>query len=617
MVSPCFPCEAEASPPDAAAREGRAVDAIHLISGGSDPVIADYASWAARTGRGRIAVIASPGVCGVIKEGVELHPTDAFSKADYLAAHPQDRIGSVVIFLGRNATKREQDLLAAVADLAVEKRVDCICLVSSFRVHLGDACAQRAEEFLAQRLKDTPTRIVVFRPAHILSPRSRFNEPLRKYRSLAPLVPARFTTCSVDGEELFAAIEQELATGDPRRRRTYTLLGANTPWKTLLGRKGSEQPPGVLVRAIVTILRLLLIGQLAGLLFDLLVRVFPVLRAYKLDTLHPTSVQELLTLYNKYNYRYVKIVGYNNGVIHFGHHYPGKTVVSTIRCNRSARVWGDFARFDGGVTVRQALEILKQAGKELHVIPNYTYVSLGTAFFIPIHGSASDYSTLAETIDKVLLYDPVAERFIAACRKDAAFGHYLYNLAADVLLLRLTVRVKAKTPYFRKVQKCVDPSAQELLGYFHDDRAANVEVRKAKAAGQEVTVSLYYTAASEGETAALELPRDPLGSLWDRLEANPITSVLFHGLIRRLAHHVELFLSESEFATFWQTHRTLPLSKIQLRYIRRDGMPHSPFREHDCLSADLFMLKKHKAAFEAYLKQTLPAVGLNPGKHSR
>jgi hypothetical protein len=617
MVSPCFPCEAEASPPDAAAREGKAVDAIRLIAGGGDPVIADYARWAARTGRERIAVIAQPDVCGAIKECVQLHPAEGFSKAEYLAAHPQERIDSVVIILGRHATKAEQDLLSAVADLALEKRVDCVCLVSSFRVHLGDPDARRAEEFLLNRLKDSSARIVAFRPSHILSSRSRFSEALRKYCFLAPLAPARFTTCCVDGEELFAAIEQELSTSRPRKRRTYTLLGPNTSWKTLLARKRSEQPPGVLVSAIVTILQLLLIGQIAGLLLALLMRVFPKLRSYTLDTLHPTSVQELLTLYNKYNYRYVKIVGYNNGVVHFGHRYPGKTVVSTIRCNRAARVRGDFARFDGGVTVRQALEHLKEAGKELHVIPNYTYVSLGTAYFIPIHGSASDYSTLAETIDRVLLYDPVADRFVAASRKDAAFGHYLYNLAADVLLLRLTVRVKAKTPYFRKVLKCVDPSSQEILDYFHDGRAANVEVRKAKAAGREVTVSLYYTEGAEGETAALELPRDPLGSLWDRLEANPLTSVLFHGLIRRLAHHVELFLSESEFATFWQTHRTLPLSKIQLRYIRRDGMPHSPFREHDCVSADLFMLKKHKAAFEAYLRQSLPAVKLNPGKHSR
>ena len=364
-------------------------------------------------------------------------------------------------------------------------------------------------------------------------------------------------------------------------------------------------------------MQLLLLGPLVGLLVDILVRWFPTLRAYNCDTLHPQSVQELLALYNKYSYRSVKIVGYNNGVVHFGHGYPGKTIVSTIRCNRVARVKGNLARFDGGVTIREAMEVLGKEGKELPVIPNYSYVSMGTAYFIPIHGSASSYSTIGETIEKVLLYDPAIDRFLAATRKDVAFGHYMYNLSADVLLLRLTVRVKEKSRYFIKVRQLLNPSSQELLSFFHDEKASNVEIRKAKANSPEVKISQYYTENTEGDTAALELPRDRLGSLWDRLEANPITSVLFHGLIRRLAHHVELFLSEKEFTIFWDTHRTLPLSKIQLRYIKRDGMPHSAFQQHDCVSADLFMLKKHKNAFETYLRETLPLAGFNPGKHSR
>jgi hypothetical protein len=61
----------------------------------------------------------------------------------------------------------------------------------------------------------------------------------------------------------------------------------------------------------------------------------------------------------------------------------------------------------------------------------------------------------------------------------------------------------------------------------------------------------------------------------------------------------------------------MPIMKIQLRFIRRDGFPNSPFRRHDCVSADLFMLKRHRGAFDAYLKQTLPAARMNPGKHSR
>jgi len=90
-----------------------------------------------------------------------------------------------------------------------------------------------------------------------------------------------------------------------------------------------------------------------------------------------------------------------------------------------------------------------------------------------------------------------------------------------------------------------------------------------------------------------------------------------HASARHLAWHVELFFTAQEFATFWQTHRSLPLKKIQVRYIRRDGLPHSPFRAHDCVSVDLFMLRHHRQQFEAYLASTFAVVRTNPGKHSR
>src|SRR5262249_17924414 len=132
--------------------------------------------------------------------------------------------------------------------------------------------------------------------------------------------------------------------------------------------------------------------------------------------------------------------------------------------------------------------------------------------------------------------------------------------------------------------------------------ASNVEIRKSQAASSAVDVSKYYTEAPRAESGALAFPKDSLGRLWDKLEANPISARLFHGLVRRFIYHVELFLTADEFAVFWETHRALPVSKIQLRYIKRDGLPHSPFLRHDCISADMFMLRKHRHAFEAYVR---------------
>src|SRR5262249_14954981 len=154
-----------------------------------------------------------------------------------------------------------------------------------------------------------------------------------------------------------------------------------------------------------------------------------------------------LELYNKYNYRHVKVVGYNNGVNHFGHRYPGKTVLSTVHCNRVVRVGADVIKADCGATIRKVLDFLSGSGQELYVIPNFSYVCLGTSFFIPIHGSAADFSTVAATITKVLLYDPVRDRLIVTRRDEPAFREHAYNLEVDVLLLRLYVRVKPKSRY--------------------------------------------------------------------------------------------------------------------------------------------------------------------------
>lgn len=444
-----------------------------------------------------------------------------------------------------------------------------------------------------------------------------------------PFVPGRLKGCCVQAHELFAIIDKELCSSPspsplplrskarvrgtgPRTTRTYTVLGENRPWKE---RFRDHAPAGVGVALTWAFFPLVVFRAIAGLFVDLVARWSGLLRSWHVEILCPRSLAELRALYNKYNYQHVKIVGYNNGVTHFGQRHPAKTVVSTVGCNR-ARVDASVAVFDAGVTVRQAMDVLRPCGKELPVLPNYSYVSLGTAFFVPIHGSASQCSTIAETIEKVILYDPIQDRLMAAGRRDPAFAHYLYNLSADVLLLRLRLRTKDKSRYYVKRLESACPSSEQILSYFHDQEPSNVEVRKAGSAAQTVSIYQYFTRQADGDGAALELPRDAIGRIWDRLEENPISSVLFHGLTRRFAYHVELFLSEQEFATFWDTHRAFPIRKIQLRFIRRDGFPNSPFRAHDCISADLFMLRKHRDAFERYRKEKLRTATLNPGKHT-
>jgi hypothetical protein len=528
-----------------------------------------------------------------------------------------DHIAGLVLFLGRRLTEDDRCTLDALAGLVAEHGVEVVCVVSSFLVHLGDREATESETFTVARLRGLPARVVVFRPGYVLGPHSRVSALLRHFGPCFPLVPGWLRQCFVEGNELFAAIEKERQADGSPRARVFTLLGSNRPWREVLARHRARNPWGLCLTALSGILSLLLLGHLVVLVLSLLLHRRPITKRCHLATLHPGSLRELLALYNPYNYRHVKVVGYNNGVNHFGHRYPGRTVVSTVHCNRIVRAGPDRIRADCGATIRKALDFLARDGQEPYVVPNYSYVCLGTAYFVPIHGSASDFSTVADTLTRVVLYDPVTDRLRTASRDEPAFREHLYNLTSDVLLLRVQIRVKPRSRYF--VQRAVleRPSAAMILAALRDTQAANVEFRKGSAESRKVGLSRYYTGMVPTDSPALELPRDTLGRLWDRLEENPLTSFLMHAATRWFAWHVELFFTPEEFTTFWEAHESLPLKKIQIRYIRRDGFPNSPFRDHDCVSVDTFMLRRHRRKLEAFLRRTFPVIRLNPGKHSR
>lgn len=552
-----------------------------LLVAGDGPAIADFLAFMTHRDAGAVRILA-----GELPEA-----------------------GRLVVFLPRERRAAEA-MLDLVAAAAQAQRPECVCLVSSFAVHCGDANAEHIESLYRTRLESRTDRLIVFRPGHVLCEHSPAARWTRRLGMLVRLIPAQLTSCFVDGDELFAAIAREMEQSDGRNR-TFTLLGANRSWRDL-----AAPPRSLPGRMLLTIARLVLALLLLGpLVAWLLRRLAPRLSTVDVHLLRPKSTAELLALYNPYNARHVKIVGYNNGVVHFGHRYPGRTLVSTLHCGRRARVRGDFAQFDAGVTIRRAQDVLSADGKELQVLPNYSYVSLGTAFFVPIHGSASKYSTVAETIESAILYDPVNDRLFAARAGTADFARHLYNAASPVLVLRLTMKVKPKSRYDVKQETVLRPLAATVWNWFHDRLASNVEVRKAGAASPAVTV-YRYSLVESAEAEGLDVPRDRLGRVWDRLEETPGVSWLFHTLSRRLAHHVELFLTEAQFHVFWETHGSQPIAKIQLRFIKQDGYPYSPFRDHDCISADLFMRKKHRPAFEAYLNQHLPGVKMNPGKHS-
>jgi hypothetical protein len=577
-------------------------DNVLLVVSLRNPIAADYAAHV-RGGDGRTAVVFDD--LSAVTSGMLQPANDTRSSF------------SVVLFLNSQPGDGDRRRIEQCLALAHDRGARFVCIVSSFRVHFDDGNAIKAEEFAVGHAARLSARTVTLRPGHVLSRSSRATANLRRFGAFYPLVPARITSCCVDGDELFEAIERERRIIGSGSSRTYTLLGPNRSWRALFAQHRATGIVAGVLLVFAAVLSWLLVGQIAALVFNRFVRRRSTLRRWNFKTLWPRSFRELLALYNRHNAEYVKVVGYNNGVSHFGHHYPNRTIVSTIYCDRLSWAGADVIKADCGATVRNARDFLAGSERDLHVIPNYSYVCLGTSFFVPIHGSAADYSCMADTIDKVVLYDPTRDQLIVTTREEPAFQEHVYNQRSNVLLLRMYLRVRHKARYFVQMEELNRPTSEDLLRTLRDERATNVEIRKSHASNEKVQVYRYFKDPGEVDSAVLELPRDRIGRVWDRLEENAVTSFLFHTLTRWLAWHMELFFTAEEFATFWQTHAALPLRKIQLRYIRRDGFPHSPFRDHDCVSADLFMFRRHRSVFETYLNDTFAVIRSNPGKHSR
>jgi hypothetical protein len=608
-------------------------DEVVLVASFGDTLSVDYAAFVGRHRRGQAVVVAGEEIRGLVEAPARFLPIVEFSGPTPPSPGDPDRIDFLILFLDSTLDENQRRQMEELLHRAQQGGVGFIGIVSTFRVHLDDPEAREAEDFAHSRASELPARVVVFRPGHVLGPHSATSRLLRRFAAWNPLPPARLRSCFLEAEELYRVIEAERldwanravageagrpkAAGRPlgREDRAYTLLGSNRPWREVMAEHRSASLRQSLTTALAWCLSWLGLGHLLALALNLASRRIPRLRQWDMHTLTPRSIRELVSLCHRLNIDRVKVVGYNNGVVHFGRQYPGKTVVSTVHCRRLALAGPDRLRADCGATIRQALDFLASGGRELYVVPNYSYVCMGTAFFVPIHGSAIDFSTVADTIRKVVLYDPDSDRIIVARRDDPAFADHAYDLRSRLVLLRLDLLAKPRSGYFVRHEILENPPAETLLAAFHDGGPTNVEIRQAHASSPIVRVSRYFKEAGDTSAPALELPRDALGRLWDRLEENPLTSYLMHAVGRHAVWHEELFIKERDFPLFWETHGRLPLRKLQLRAIRRDGMAHSPFRDEDCISVDLFMIRWHRRRFLDYLRTTLPAVRTNPGKH--
>lgn len=429
--------------------------------------------------------------------------------------------------------------------------------------------------------------------------------------------------------------------------RHLTILGVRRSWKAAISDQWPEKIPSGLENLATNLFAWMGISWFTFLFIRLLIFAMPSLRQVHFDTLKPRSVREIISLYNRHNCRDVQLAGYNNGVNHFGWKFPEKTVVVTtglpgktqlsdismldmeahirnlVMEDKSSLpladrdvVVGTHFTVDAGLTLKHCIQELKKVDREFYVVPNYSWISMGTLFFVPVHGSGSHVSTLGDTIEDVLIYDGETDEFVLTQRGDKLFRDAMYDTSRHRLLLRLTLRVKPKSVYTVRQETLNNPSAEDVLKVFEDPEASNVEIRKNRAATNSIDIRRYYVDPPSVVTGALEMPRDNIGRVWDRLEETPFVSTLFHWFVRRFAFHVELILQPDEFVVFWKHHKLLPISKIQLRQMLRDGMTNSACATENCICADLFMTRGNRDVFLKFINTHLPNVRFNPGKQS-
>ena len=525
-----------------------------------------------------------------------------------------------VVFAGSESDAESLSLVRRVLSLANQNPVGRMLILTSSQVHYGDAHYADLERCIIAAVRSRVASLTILRTGFILSRSSWLGRSHPTLRWLTPCLSPSLTGTFVGEQRLNEVLDQEFATPQLDSVRTISLLGERRAWACVLRNCTGDHGEGLAalsLRMMTLLCRWIGLQFVVSLVLALTARYFPAARPLVQSTLQPTSNAELLSLCNRHNARHVRIAGYNNGVNHFGWHFPQKTVVQTTGIRTTPRIRNGAVRVGSGRTLKDCIQALNKTGQELFVVPNYSYISVGTAFFVPVHGSGCDVSTLGDTIDHVLLYDTEREQFIRARRGEPAFQDAMYHRSGRHILLRLVLRVRPKAQYLMTRTTLLQPTHQQLLDALHCPTASNVEIRKNKVSSNEVTVCSYRVRSNETTSAdSIEVPRDSIGRVWDRMEENRIAAALFHWFVRSHGFHVELFLTPDEMAVFWNHHTSLPISKLQFRLVRRDGMTHSPFRDEDLVSVDLFTTRKHQAALTEFLRVRLPRVRTNPGKQT-
>jgi hypothetical protein len=270
-------------------------------------------------------------------------------------------------------------------------------------------------------------------------------EQLRLPRWLAPLLPASATLPCLTAERLVQVLAGEFL-GETTQRvgqsRRLTIPGRRYSLRQLLSLQKCRSGLSHTMTAIAALAARCGGTLLADLTLRLLCRIGWSWARLLPQTVKPRSARELLEIYNHWSWPDLQLAGWNNGVVHFGWKFPGRTVVSTSASGRCLRPGTESVTVDGGLPLKQVLLALQKVGRSLLVVPNFSWISMGTAFFVPVHGSGCRVSTLGQTVVRALVYDAAENRLLRLHRRDSEFRRMMYDRSRPLLLLRMTLQTQ-------------------------------------------------------------------------------------------------------------------------------------------------------------------------------
>ena len=310
----------------------------------------------------------------------------------------------------------------------------------------------------------------------------------------------------------------------------------------------------------------------------------------------PSSERELRSFFN---HRSNKVIVVGGGAIReiFGLRTRERIVVSTRNLTQISGVAEDgTCRLQAGVTFAAALRSLRGQDRTLALLPNYSYVTLGAALAVPLHGMNAKCPTMAAVVERMSLIDLRTGR-LRQLQTQAEVAQWMHLEPDTVLYLSADVRTEPITRFVlrkttlsaRRCGECAYESLSRALRARQDKR---IEVR-CTSPPRFCLDGIRFVAYEYDEDpgSKMEVPRNFVGKLWD-----------FHGLIRlgrlmidlRLIQSCEFFIDEEVFVPFmrrldklcFMDSRSL-VGKILVRYC---GVNNIPTHKQDVFCLDFAFL---------------------------